>query len=764
MSERKLKMLAEFEEKHRKNAQKIDNIWKLIKSIHSSPVLREWVTLESEPLCPFVIRNSETQETIVHLLLAIPGTIKGNNVILPPWGYVAWQWPSRRLISMMDIRDTIEPFDDHLNSDLICTKEFADNIQKALDTDAELPLPPEPIQTIFKMFSGKSPIGKMESKKLIDYKERSITTSTSDNEEHDTSYCSEVFHYMKQANELITECKHESLLEEWRRIYARMNKPHFSIAVVGEFSRGKSTLINRLLNSDVLPIGVTPTTAMVTRVLYGAESKMWRMYPDGKKEQLPLNSESWKNLTADDSGTDPEGIIRIEIPNRWLKQTGVHIIDTPGAGDLIGRRAALTTDAIASCDATLIAISATTPLSLTERAFVEEHILSRKIPRVAIVLTRLDQLPEAERASVVTYINEKVADWAPEVCMCSAHGTPILPDDSIATCAGPDSILNMVSSWAGDEQHALLRSIQIKTQLKDIITVLRAALVTEKDAANLSYEERQETLKTGEQQLERNRLDWEDLQLELRKRENDCILWLERIVLEKKEDIVEKFRYELRHAPNPKQWWEEDLPYRLRQEMANVARGLERSLQNKIGSDLSWLEEEARNIFSVEMKLGHTDSLVKINELKGELGSEEMSDLNSIRLRSRIGLGAASILGYLIFGPFGIAASIGGGIISEKIFSKNIENQRKALSKNLDDVVDQILHDAVEMVQKRLQNVYITIFKGVQKQESIWFSARRESLIKDASSSNDDLGKVERQIKEVDELISKLTVSQGAIL
>ena len=82
MSERKLKLLAEFEEKHRKNAQKIDNIWKLIKSIHSSPVLREWVTLESEPLCPFVIRNSETQETIVHLLLAIPGTIQGNNVIL----------------------------------------------------------------------------------------------------------------------------------------------------------------------------------------------------------------------------------------------------------------------------------------------------------------------------------------------------------------------------------------------------------------------------------------------------------------------------------------------------------------------------------------------------------------------------------------------------------------------------------------------------------------------------------------------------------
>lgn len=764
MSEKKLKMLAEFEEKHRKNEEKIDNIWKLINSIHSAPVLREWVTLESKPLCPFVIRNSDTRDTSVHLLLAIPGNIEGNKVILPPWGYIAWQWPSCRLISMMDIRDMIKLSDDHLNNDLICTKEFADKIQKALDTDAELPLPPEPIQTILKMFSGKSPIGKMELKKHIDYKERSITASTSDNGEQDTSYYSELFHCMKQAKELIIECEHESLLKEWRRIYARINEPHFSIAVVGEFSRGKSTLINRLLNSDILPIGVTPTTAMVTRILHGAESKMLRIYPDGKKEHLPLNSESWKNLTANDSGADPEGIIRIEIPNEWLKQTGVHIIDTPGAGDLIGKRAALTTDVIASCDATLIAISATTPLSLTERAFVEEHILSRKIPRVAIVLTRLDQLPEAERLSVVSYVKEKVAGWAPEVSVFSAHGTPVLPDDSIAGCAGPDSILNMISSWAGDEQHTLLHSIQIKTQLRDILTVLHAALVTEKEAANLSYKERQEILKTGEQQLERNRLDWGDLQLELGKRENDSILWLEQIVLEKKEDIVEKIRYELRHAPNPKQWWEEDLPFRLRQEMANVARGLERSLQNRIGSDLSWLEEEARKIFSLEMKLGHTDSLVTINELKGEFGSEELSDLSSMRLRSRIGFGAASMLGYLIFGPFGIAASIGGGIISEKIFSKNIENQKKALSKNLDYVVDQILHDAVDIVQERLQNAYITIFKGVKKQESIWFSARRESLIKDAGSSNEGFGKVERQMKKADELISKLTVSQGGLL
>ena len=76
--EDKLKLLTEFEEKQRKGTQKIDSIWKLIKSIHSSPILREWVTIESIPFCPFVVRDTNKRETIVHLLLAVPGDIKGD--------------------------------------------------------------------------------------------------------------------------------------------------------------------------------------------------------------------------------------------------------------------------------------------------------------------------------------------------------------------------------------------------------------------------------------------------------------------------------------------------------------------------------------------------------------------------------------------------------------------------------------------------------------------------------------------------------------
>src|SRR5450432_2915292 len=45
----------------------------------------------------------------------------------------------------------------------------------------------------------------------------------------------------------------------------------FRVLVVGEFKRGKSTLINALLGANLLPANVTPTTALLTLIKYGPE-------------------------------------------------------------------------------------------------------------------------------------------------------------------------------------------------------------------------------------------------------------------------------------------------------------------------------------------------------------------------------------------------------------------------------------------------------------------------------------------------------------
>ena len=42
--------------------------------------------------------------------------------------------------------------------------------------------------------------------------------------------------------------------------------------MIGEFNRGKSTLVNALLGEEVLPTGVLPLTAVATELAFGAPS------------------------------------------------------------------------------------------------------------------------------------------------------------------------------------------------------------------------------------------------------------------------------------------------------------------------------------------------------------------------------------------------------------------------------------------------------------------------------------------------------------
>ena len=50
----------------------------------------------------------------------------------------------------------------------------------------------------------------------------------------------------------------------------KLDEERFSLVVLGEFNHGKSTFVNALLGQSVLPTGITPTTAILTYVSYGA--------------------------------------------------------------------------------------------------------------------------------------------------------------------------------------------------------------------------------------------------------------------------------------------------------------------------------------------------------------------------------------------------------------------------------------------------------------------------------------------------------------
>ena len=54
--------------------------------------------------------------------------------------------------------------------------------------------------------------------------------------------------------------------------FYRLNDEKFNLVVVGEFSRGKSTFVNALLGRRMLPVSKSPTTAVISKIIYGETS------------------------------------------------------------------------------------------------------------------------------------------------------------------------------------------------------------------------------------------------------------------------------------------------------------------------------------------------------------------------------------------------------------------------------------------------------------------------------------------------------------
>src|SRR6195952_5451388 len=62
----------------------------------------------------------------------------------------------------------------------------------------------------------------------------------------------------------------------------KLEADRFHLVVVGEFNHGKSTFVNALLGANVLPVGVTPTTAVIHHLEYGETPESTVVYSSGR--------------------------------------------------------------------------------------------------------------------------------------------------------------------------------------------------------------------------------------------------------------------------------------------------------------------------------------------------------------------------------------------------------------------------------------------------------------------------------------------------
>lgn len=182
----------------------------------------------------------------------------------------------------------------------------------------------------------------------------------------------------------------------------KLRNERFHLVILGEFNHGKSTFVNALLGAEVLPTGITPTTAAINHVVYAEHARAAATMRDGSTASLSLGSlGDW--VTAAGTHSGDVAFVEVGYPAEMLREN-ITLVDTPGVNDLNEARADITYGYVPRADAVIFLLDAGQALKESEREFLNSHVLEGTRDRLIFVLGKVDLLSEAERDAVQEYV------------------------------------------------------------------------------------------------------------------------------------------------------------------------------------------------------------------------------------------------------------------------------------------------------------------------------------------------------------------------
>ncbi|MGB5951163.1 MAG: dynamin family protein [Ornithinimicrobium sp.] len=525
---------------------------------------------------------------------------------------------------------------------------------------------------------------------------------------------------------LATQHNRPDLAEQLNGTREALSKKSFTVVVVGEFKRGKSTLINALLQAAVCPVDADVVTAVPTIVRYGRRAGVVKRAMGSAGNDAEESAASLSEIAAlvtDSGDSNPSQLRSVEIsmPHRMLR-SGMILVDTPGVGGLESVHGQLTLGALASADGVLFVTDASQELTGPELSFLKSTV--DKCPRTAMVVTKTDLHAQWRR---IVAINERHLRDAgldlPVMAVSSFLRLRAATDAALTEEAGFEPLVRFLATEvvAPQMQRASVAAaadvIFVTDQLKHTAEAEQAVLARPEDTDEvvnkLTAERRemgaltaasatwQQTLADGVQDLV---ADVEhDLQGRLRS------------VLREVEGVIEE--------GDPKDAWH-DTELWLRRQVAEVA------VQNR-DLLLSRADELASRVAADFDLIGDSDLTITGHDTRAAIADISLADSSVISSKpGRIGLamvavrstafmpmlvfGAAPVLGTFLL-PVGLtavvlSAGLGGKVVKDEAKRQRThrEQQAKAAARRFVDEVAFVMNkesrDGLRDTQRRLRD------------------------------------------------------------
>ncbi|MUG98103.1 GTPase [Scytonema sp. UIC 10036] len=754
----------------------------LPRGIHKTPDLREWITLESVAFPPVPVNRDGHWRLIS--VVAVPTKLEdGSQGWIAPWAAVEWSWPEKVAVQKIDFRSrqdtaslrqnkkiSAHPADTNITLDSIARTQRENALFAVLDR-LVVTSPNDKVDLAFLAphYAGLLPLEvylyywalipesrewlrpdvaacQQVSPKINGDAIASITHSKDDSYGTDilparklpdiTSWqqpldlTPQIGPWLQKSLTLAESIPvtqgglRENLVAELQAVERRWHLPGFRVAVVGEFNRGKSTLINRLLRRFVVPVGNLSTTAVVTSMMAGEQDQMIVRFAKKHSEVRPLEELSWSDLLAIDAAGNEREVfagVQVTLNDTWLRSLDIELIDTPGTGDLNGQRGAVVNDVLSQCDAVVMVVTAISPFGMREATLLKEQVMGRHIDRILVVVSHLDTIDRAQRARLLHHIQERAIAISETIPVLPLHPIDDSPEDVVL-----DAVRHQIATMVSGSRRAW-RSQQVAGQLasylSNLVKIGEDAIAT----ARLDPIAREQALKQAQEEARASELHWQKIRRELDKRREQCYKKLQEKILNAKDELIDLLTFDISRTQNPKFWWERELPFRLRRELPAIGRKSEDLLMSAIARDFECLQKEVSHAFNIQMTWKAVES-TPTQSLEIKPQELELSDLQQYRLMARIGSSVAMVGGYVFGGPIGVITNLGIAILGENFLNKTLEEQRQLITAQFTTIVDRAFDEHCQRVSERLRHLYDQLIADTKHQQSIWKSAKNTTV------------------------------------
>ncbi len=215
-------------------------------------------------------------------------------------------------------------------------------------------------------------------------------------------------------------------------------------------------------------------------------------------------------------------------------------------------RTSLISDVLSQSDAAVMLVSAVLPLSLTERAFLDQEVLGRHVPRVMVVVSMLDQIPYDQRLPVFEAIRDRVESISSKILVVPSH--PL--DRGISEDIALEAIRLQLNELVAHANRRFWRDWQMAETLADYLARLARLGETALAAAHMRAEKREKELQQVRMKQQAIGSQWETIHLDLESRRLATDQELRRRISIATTPIYTVLSEQVMSARDPKLWWE----------------------------------------------------------------------------------------------------------------------------------------------------------------------------------------------------------------